>query len=117
MWNLNRTITTPWFQKDYVEEYYQEDKEFLMILELPDDVKDQVGSGSLKIDLEVDIRDEKGWVEEVSTFTFHRTRKTWAEAESDCQKEGGHLASVTSEEENPVLSAFSLNLKNVNMAK
>ena len=100
MWNLNGTITTPWFQKDYVVEYYQEDKEFLMVLELPDNIKDQVGSGSLLIDLEVDIRDVEGWVEEISTFTFYTTGKTWAEAESDCQKEGGHLASVTSEEVN-----------------
>ena len=27
-------------------------------------------------------------------------RKTWPEAEAQCQKEGGHLASVTSQEEN-----------------
>ena len=103
MWNLNGTITTPWFQKEYVEEFYQWDRDFLMVLELPDDIKDQVGRGSLIINLEVDTREEQDWVEEVSlmpNFTFHTTRKTWSEAEADCQRDGGNLASVTSEEVN-----------------
>ena len=104
IWNLNGTITTPWFQSDYVEEYYIKNREFLLVLELPDDIKDQVGSGSLTIDLEVDTREVEGWVEEVSTFTFHTIRKNWSEAESHCQKEGGHLASVISEEVNQVLA-------------
>ena len=51
MWNLMGTITTPWFGKPYVEEYYQEDTEFLMLLQLPDDIKDQVDSGTLIIDI------------------------------------------------------------------
>ena len=63
MWNLNGTITTPWFGEDYVDEYYKEDKDFHIVLELPDDIKEQVGSGSLIIELEVDIRMEKGWTE------------------------------------------------------
>ena len=37
-------------------------------------------------------------------FTLHTTKKTWSEAESECQKEGGHLASVTSEEVNQVVA-------------
>ena len=51
------------------------------MLELPDDVNDlddQIGSGSLIIDLEVDIREELGWVEEVSlmpNFTLHTASK------------------------------------------
>ena len=63
MWNLNGTITTPWFGGDFVQEYYKEDRDFLMVLELPDDIKDQVGSGSLIIDLDVDTREEQEWVE------------------------------------------------------
>ena len=104
MWNLNGTITTPWFGGDFVREFYQEDRDFLMVLELPDDIEDQVGSGSLIIDLEVDTREEQGWFEDFSIYTFHKTKKTWSEAESHCQKEGGHLASVTSEEVNQVVT-------------
>ena len=58
-----------------------------MVLELPKDIKNQIGSGSLIIELEVDTREEVGRVEEVSllpTFTLHTTKKSWSEAESDC---------------------------------
>ena len=104
MWNLNGTIATPWFGGDYAEEYYQEDRKFIVMLELPKDIKDQIGSsGSLVIDLEVATREETGWVEEVTVFTLHTTQMNWSEAESVCQREGGHLASVTSEEENQLV--------------
>ena len=111
MWDAKGTITTPWFGGDFVEIYHQEDREFSMVLELPKDIKDQIGSGSLVIDLEVDTREEIGWVEEVrfrdeplsTVFTLHTTEKNWTEAESYCQKNGGHLASVTSEEVNQVV--------------
>ena len=79
MWNLNGTITTPWFGGDYVEEYYKEDREFLMVLELPDDIKEQIGSGSFIIELEVDTREEKGWIEDVIIYTLHTQKKKWTE--------------------------------------
>ena len=80
-----------------MEEYYQEDREFFMVLELPKDIRDQVGGGSLFIDLNGDTSDEASWVEEVRrgpmpNFTLHSTKKNWTDAESFCQKEGGHLA-------------------------
>ena len=105
MWDLNGTITTPWFAGDYVEDYYLEDREFLFIIELPDDIKDQVGSGSLIIDLDVDTREESGWVEEVTlpSSTLHKTLKTWSEADLACKREGRHLASVTSDALNQVV--------------
>ena len=73
-----------------------------MVLELPDDIKDLVGSGSLIIELEVDTREETGWVEEVSMLSQspHETAKNWRDAERECQKEGGRLPVVTSEQEN-----------------
>ena len=101
MWNLNGTITTPWFQSGYVEDYYKEDREFLMVLELPEDIKDQVDNGSLIIELDVDTKEEQGRFEEVNlffNFTLHTTEQNWTEAESICQTQGGHLASVLSEE-------------------
>merc|ERR1712218_102342 len=66
MWNLNGTITTPWFGGDFVEEYYKEDREFHIVLELPGDIEDQVGNGSPIFELEVDTREETGWIEDVS---------------------------------------------------
>ena len=48
-----------------MEEYHKEDRDFHVVLELPDDIKEQVGSGSLIIDLEVDTREDEGWTEQV----------------------------------------------------
>ena len=113
MWNLNGTITTPWFGEDFVEEYYKEDREFHFVLELPKDIKNLIGSGSLTIELEFNSRLEKEWIEQASykeiedaefkkiqdsTYTFHKSKKNWTEAEAECQRNGGHLASVTSNE-------------------
>ena len=109
MRNLRGKITTPWFEKGYVEEFFLWDRDILMVLELPDSIKDQVGGGSLIINLEVNTREEVGWMEEVSTFTLHTTEKNWSEAESDCQNEGGHLASVTTEEVNQVVKHIAGN--------
>ena len=85
-----------------------EDKDYDIALELPDDIKDHVGSGSLAIELEVDLREEEGWQERVQytnidldlRYKLHKEEKTWPEAEAICQQEGGHLPSVASEEEN-----------------
>ena len=38
MWNRNGTITTPWYQEAFMEEYYKEDRDFHMVLELPGDI-------------------------------------------------------------------------------
>ena len=110
MRSLNGTITTPWFEKDYVDEFYQWDRDFLIVLDLPSDIKDLVGKGSLTINLEVDTREDQGWVEEVHllpNFTLHTEKKYWPDAESHCQEEGGHLASVTSEEVNQALKSVA----------
>ena len=120
MWNRNGTITTPRYQEDFVEEYYKEDRDFHMVLELPDDIKDQVGSGSLIIELDIDIREEEGWIEQLIyneikegeratpyKLTLHTAEKSWPDAEDECQKEGGHLALVSSEEVNEELTRIS----------
>ena len=92
-----------------MEEYYKEDREFHMVLELPDDIKDRVGSGSLIIELDVDTREETGWIEEVFmyNYTLHTTEKNWLEAEAECQRGGGHLASAVSEEVNQMLERMA----------
>ena len=38
------------------------------------------------------------WIEDVFLYTLHAERKEWSEAEAECQREGGHLASATSQE-------------------
>ena len=65
-----------------------------MVLELPDNIKEQIGSGSLIIELEVDTREELRWVEDVAMYTLHTTLKNWFEAEAECQREGGHHSCI-----------------------
>lgn len=98
LWSLNGTITTPWFGEQYGKEYFKEDKDFYTVLALPDDIKEHIGSGILVIELEVDTRHELGWIEDIFLYTLHTERKEWSEAEAECQREGGHLASATSQE-------------------
>ena len=106
MWNVNGTITSPWFEGDFLENYYKEDKEIHVVLEFPDNIKDRIGDGSFEIELEVYTREETGWIEAVimKNYSLHTIGKNWFEAETECQKDGGSLASVTSEEENIAVS-------------
>ena len=120
--NLNSTITTPWLGGEFVEEYYREGKDYHMVLELPDDISDHIGGGFLKIELEVDTRETEGWQEYVKytgllpegytwsdegrAFKLHMEGRSWRDAEAECQREGGHLVSVTSEKENDELTRF-----------
>ena len=102
MWNLNGTFTAPWNEQDYlVEEYCKEERNFHLVLELPRNIRDQVGSGALHIDLNTYNKEDREWIEKVSMYTFHRQfTNNWTEAEAECKREGGHLASVASEEMN-----------------
>ena len=52
----------------------------------------------------MDTREEEGWMEEVtysevSKYKLYTDQKTWTAAEEHCGMNGGHLASVHSEEE------------------
>ena len=80
----------------------------------------QVGDGSLVIELESDIRDEEGWLEEVSykktpqwgneKFMLFTEQKNWTAAEAHCQRGGGHLASVLSKEEQRAMETLADNV-------
>ena len=82
-----------------------------MVLELPQGIFGQVGSGSLVMELKVDVRQ----TEEVITskggpikYEFYNIPYDWAEAERHCQKQGGHLlASVHSKKDQEKLEALS----------
>ena len=102
MWSSSGSIQSPGYRGDYDEDHYKTGRENLYILQFPDNIGEMLGGGSLVIELEVDTRQEEGWQEYVhymegSRYKLYKDNKTWAEAESHCQEEGGHLASVTSE--------------------
>ena len=82
------------------EQFYLTDQSYTSTLLLP--TAEQVGDGSLVIQLEVDTGEEESWQGEVtygSRYKLYKEGKNWTEAEAHCQREGGHLASVTTEEE------------------
>ena len=80
---------------------------FKASLLIPETISEEVGSGRLVVQLEVAAREE-GVQEEImySTaswgkpkYSYYEKKRTWADAEAHCQREGGHLASVLSQEE------------------
>ena len=73
MWNTNGTIATPFYGEDYHahDEYYESDRDFHMVLELPGDISDQVGFGQLIIALDKDIMEKDCWEEQVTIYTLH----------------------------------------------
>ena len=50
-WNDKGTIATPWFGQSYNETYFLAAKEYHMILDLPKNLEEYVGEGSLVIEL------------------------------------------------------------------
>ena len=63
-----------------------------------------MGGGVLLIQLDVETREEEGWLEHVSYshgakyqphLDYPNDLRSWEEAESHCQGDGGHLASVS----------------------
>ena len=113
MWKNAYTIHTPWFGEQYQREYYKDDKQLHVALQIPYLMSERVGNGSLVIQLEVDIRNEEGWEEVVkykerSGYQPIDLLKTWDEAEAYCQGEGGHLASILSDSAKKEISEMGL---------
>ena len=106
-------IKTPWYGEDYKKDYYKEDKVHEYEIIITNEIRENVGSGSLVIQLDVDTREKEGWQEEVTFrktswgFKLHRERKSWADAETHCRGEGGHLASIVSEEDARLVMALA----------
>ena len=97
------TFHSPYFRGELEESFYESDQLHRVKLELPEHVKEFIGSGFLLIELEVDTRVEGGWNESVwvrndtsatLTYKFHAEKKSWNDAETTCNSEGGHLASI-----------------------
>ena len=65
VWNSFGSLSTPSFHGKFDESYYRDDQNVHVVLEYPEDFREQVGSGSLVIQLEVDTRDEESWQEGV----------------------------------------------------
>ena len=98
-------VQSPGYGEERKDNSCEEDRHHHLILRLPHNVQELVGNGSLVFQLEVSTRDEEDLQEYVAyregyKHTFHNhTKMMWDDAEKYCQKEGGHLTSVLTEEE------------------
>ena len=70
LWNDKGTITTPWFGQVYNETYFLEDKEYHLVLEIPDNVEQYIGDGTLVVEIEVDVQGE----EDEEVFYFPKSK-------------------------------------------
>ena len=107
---LGRTLHMPGWGKDFERKSYESDFEYTASLKFPENLPEQVGNGTLVIELEVDTRQEEGWVEDVKywkgeKYRFKNKDMTWMEADNKCQEEEARLASVLSEEEQHEVNA------------
>ena len=66
------------------------------ILDFPYNLAELVGTGELRVELEVNTS-EQGEYRVGPRFKYYHKELTWKEAEDECVKDGGHLASVTSD--------------------
>ena len=90
------------------------------MLDLSDAIE-QIGSGTLVVDLEVDTRQgEEGWREEVeyqegSRFKLfgddERFARSWIDADAHCKTQGGQFASVLSEKEKNEFESLEIKSK------
>ena len=95
------SVQTPNFKGHYDEAAFGASGNFRFSLDTQHLLSE---SGSLLIEIEVETKNQTGWNDEVvfsegSHFKLHNEKSTWYAAEARCQAEGGHLASVLSEQE------------------
>ena len=107
---LGRSLHMPGWGKDFNRKDYESDFDYTATLEFPENLAEQVGNGSLVIELEVDTRRAEGWVEYVKywkgeKYRYNNKDMTWMEADNKCQEEEARLASVLSEEEQHEVNA------------
>ena len=107
-WENRGFVQTPYFQEDYTEDYLSQNQNHHYILRLPflkRRLWEMSNNASLVIQLEVDTREgavENEYVEyrEGFGYTEHNAdHMTWVDAEAHCQREGGHLASIHSDDQ------------------
>ena len=99
--SLNGTFHTPWFGGDFEKTFFESDQQHRARIEFPENLKEEIGSGRLVIELEINTREELNetvWIRndtaEILVYKFHPEGKNWEDAERFCDAEGGHLASI-----------------------
>ena len=98
------SIKSPRFGESYHKNDFKVDKSIHIILDLQPAIQNP-GTGTMVVELEVDTREEDGWVEivkysEGSQFKVYTAEdKSWIDAQAHCQAGGGQLASMKKDSE------------------
>ena len=101
----NGTYQTAGYGGELEENFYKRDKMDHYVLEFPDGLAELLGNDSLlMIELEVDTREEEGWLEEViadgrTLKLYNEERLNFEDASAKCKSKGGFLGSILSEKE------------------
>ena len=108
---LGSPLHLPGWGKDFDRKAFEGDFDYTAILQFPESLAEQVGNGSLVIELKVDTRQVEGWVEEVKywkgeKYRYENGAETWMDADLKCQEEEARLASILSEEEQHEVNAL-----------
>ena len=110
---LGRSIQTLWLNsKSFDGTFFTADRTYKATLVVSEALAEHMGNGSLVIKLDVETREQEGWQEYVEYWPAKKRKntrytldgekaevKTWTEAETYCQSDGGNLASVSNAEE------------------
>ena len=95
---VGRSIQTPRlgdaFDKPVDE---SSDHIYKAVLTMPGHFQENIGNGSLVIELASDMRKEDEMVDFRYSLKLYRERETWEKADAHCKSEGGQLASINSE--------------------
>jgi hypothetical protein len=131
-------IKTAWFTQmtsTLQEHDYSYDREYEYIIHFPTDIKDIIGNASIVFDIILDTGNSsvtlsglgepetkeigtEGWkADYFSELVYSSTSSDWNEAKSICQGSGGHISSITSQEEqdrmSDIKSGFWLGATNI----
>ena len=112
VWDSEGKIESPLVAGGYNSSYFTVDREIRITLDPGKKLSKQVERWTLWIRLEVNTGTNDDWLEQVEfregpKYTLYKQRKTWSEAESHCQNNSGHLASLASEKQYLDLREFA----------
>ena len=82
---------------EYTGDFHSRPQSLHYVLDLPDNIGEMVGEGELVISVET----EGSWsfISPENKWQLYKKNMSWSDAEDYCVREGGHLASVTSQRE------------------
>ena len=94
---VGRSLQTPQLGEPLVNPQDESsDHTFEVVLDVPEDFQKGMQNENLVIELVMDMRNEDEVTYSTSYILGREDRQEWPDAEAECKREGGHLASVHS---------------------